>query len=74
MTLRELKYQLAEEVQTILNINQVNRVELARRMHTSHVQVHRMLNPENRNAPTLRSLVNMAKALGVKVKISFERI
>jgi DNA-binding phage protein len=49
---------------------QITKVEMARRMGTSRVQLDRLLNPDNPSV-TLATLVKAANAVGKKISISF---
>jgi plasmid maintenance system antidote protein VapI len=52
---------------------QITKVEMARRMGTSRVQLDRLLNPDN-PAVTLTTLVKAANAVGKKISISFDNL
>lgn len=51
----------------------ITKVEMARRMGTSRVQLDRLLNPDN-PAVTLTTLVKAANAVGKKISISFDNL
>ena len=51
----------------------LTKVEMARRMGTSRVQLDRLLNPDN-PAVTLTTLVKAANAVGKKISISFDDV
>jgi hypothetical protein len=51
----------------------ITKVEMAKRMDTSRMQLDRLLNPDNPSV-TLTTLVKAANAVGKRISISFDDI
>ena len=51
----------------------ITKVEMAKRMDTSRMQLDRLLNPDN-SSVTLTTLVKAANAVGTRISISFDDI
>jgi len=51
----------------------ITKVEMAKRMDTSRMQLDRLLNPDN-SSVTLTTLVKAANAVGKRISISFDDI
>lgn len=65
--LEELRLSILEEVIAAMNKKDVDRAELARRLNTTRAFVTRVFNTSVNL--TLRTVVKMSKALGVKVSV-----
>lgn len=64
---RMISYQIERE----MGRQSVSRVEMAKRMGTSRMQLNRLLDPDN-DSVTLQSLEKAALSLGMRIVISFE--
>jgi len=68
VTVTETKRHIARQISKEMESINLNKSEMARRMHTSRPSLNRLLN-ENDPSLTLSTLVNAATALGKKVKV-----
>ena len=63
-----LKEALAWQVQRAMKRKKINKVEMARRMHTSRAALDRLLDPHNASV-TLQTLCRAARAVGRDLRI-----
>jgi antitoxin HicB len=59
---------LAWQVKQAMKTAKINKVEMARRMHTSRVALNRLLDPGNASV-TLQTLCKAARAIGRELRI-----
>ena len=65
------KRMIAYQIEREMGRQGVSRVEMAKRMGTSRMQLNRLLDPDN-DSVTLQSLEKAALSLGMRIVISFE--
>ena len=65
-----VKRVVAYELEKAMVQKHLNKIKLAKKMHTSRSALDRLLDPENTSI-TLNSLVKAAHALGKQVSVSF---
>lgn len=65
------KRMIAYQIEREMGQQGVTRVEMAKRMGTSRMQLNRLLDPDN-DSVTLQSLEKAALSLGMRIVISFE--
>lgn len=63
-----LKETLAWQVEQAMKKSKINKVEMARRMHTSRAALDRLLDPGNASV-TLQTLCKAARAIGRELRI-----
>ena len=63
VTARAIKRVIARQLGELMTREDISKTELAHRMHTSRVQIDRLLDPEN-DSVTLGTLARAAKAVG----------
>lgn len=63
-----LKDSIAWQVQQAMDNQQITKVEMARRMHTSRAALDRLLTPGNASV-TLQTLARAARAIGRNLRI-----
>lgn len=63
-----LKEALAWQITRAMKKENINKVQLAKRMNTSRAALHRLLDPENCSV-TLQTLVRAARAVGRELRI-----
>ena len=63
-----LKETLAWQVEQAMKREKINKVEMARRMHTSRAALDRLLDPGNASV-TLQTLCKAARAIGRELRI-----
>jgi predicted XRE-type DNA-binding protein len=63
-----LKESLAWQVEQAMKKARINKVEMARRMHTSRAALDRLLDPGNASV-TLQTLCKAARAIGRELRI-----
>ena len=66
---KAIKAQLVKGVKAKMKAHKISQSELARRMSTSRMVVHRLLNPYDLSL-SLRTLANLAVGLKIKVHIT----
>lgn len=66
-----LKKVLAMQLAQLMDLQQISKTEMAKRMHTSRASLDRLLDPKN-NSVTLQTMEKAANALGRRLRFSLE--
>jgi antitoxin HicB len=66
-----LKKVLAMQLAQLMDLQQISKTEMAKRMHTSRASLDRLLDPMN-NSVTLQTMEKAANALGRRLRFSLE--
>jgi antitoxin HicB len=70
-TAHAIKRVIAWQIEETMKAQGITKTEMARRMHTSRVQVDRLLDPDN-DKVQLNTMQRAAAAIGRKLKVELE--